>query len=84
MSERIETNKPPARPVVMIVNNTSPTQLQDGTTYDSVIIIHHIYMKSIKNYSEKLSENSSLIGFSSLSEVINFSFTGYEKFFPIF
>lgn len=29
------------------VNITSPTQLQDGTTYDSNNIIHHICMKSI-------------------------------------
>lgn len=29
------------------VNITSPTQLQDGTTYDSNNIIHQIYMKSI-------------------------------------
>jgi hypothetical protein len=27
-----------------IVNITSPTQLQDGTTHDSNEIIHHIYM----------------------------------------
>lgn len=31
-----------------IANITSPTQLQDGTTYDSNNIIHNIYMKSIK------------------------------------
>ena len=30
------------------VNITSPTQLQDGTTYDSNSIIHHICMKSNK------------------------------------
>ena len=30
------------------VNITSPTQLQDGTTYDSNNIIHHICMKSNK------------------------------------
>lgn len=30
------------------VNITSPTQLQDGTTYDSSNIIHHICMKSNK------------------------------------
>ena len=35
----------------IFVNITSPTQLQDGTTYDSINIIHHIYMKSTKNYS---------------------------------
>lgn len=29
------------------VNITSPVQLQDGTTYDSLNIIQHIYMKSI-------------------------------------
>lgn len=30
------------------VNITSPTQLQDGTTYDSNNIRHHICMKSNK------------------------------------
>lgn len=30
------------------VNITSPTQLQDGTTYDFSNIIHHICMKSNK------------------------------------
>lgn len=34
------------------VNITSPTQLQDGTTYDSDNIIHHICMKSTEIYSE--------------------------------
>ena len=28
-------------------------QLQDGTTYDSINIVHHNYMKSTKNLSEK-------------------------------
>lgn len=51
------------------VNITSPTQLQDGTTYDSINIIHHNYMKSTKNYS---------------SNSENFSFIGYKKFLPIF
>ena len=43
------------------VNITSPTQLQDGTTYDSINITHHNYMKSTKNYSSK-TVNFSLIG----------------------
>ena len=43
------------------VNITSPTQLQDGTTYDSINIIHHNYMKSTKNYSSK-SDDFSLTG----------------------
>lgn len=34
-----------------IVNVTSLMQLPDGTTYDSINIIHHICMKSIYNYS---------------------------------
>lgn len=32
------------------VNITSPTQLQDGTTYDSISIMHQIYTKSIKKF----------------------------------
>ena len=43
------------------VNITSPTQLQDGTTYDSINIIHHNYMKSTKDYSSE-SDNLSLTG----------------------
>lgn len=68
------------------VNITSPTQLQDGTTYDSINIIHRIYMKSIEIYSGILvfsSISSSQVSVR-FSEVVNFSFTGYEKFFPIF
>jgi hypothetical protein len=34
------------------VNITSPTQLQDGTTYDSNNIIHNIYIQSTEIYSE--------------------------------
>ena len=43
------------------VNITSPTQLQDGTTYDSINIIHHNYMKSTKNYYSE-SDNLSFTG----------------------
>ena len=70
----------------MFVNITSPTQLQDGTTYDSNNIIHHICMKSTEIYSEisAFSSISSSIASSLLSQVVNFSFTGYEKFLPIF
>ena len=49
----------------MFVNIASPTQLQDGTTYDSINIIYHNYMKSTKNDS---------------SISIHFSLTGYEKY----
>ena len=68
------------------VNITSPTQLQDGTTYDSNNIIHHICMKSTEIYSEisAFSSISSSLASSLLSQVVNFSFTGYEKFLPIF
>ena len=59
-------------------NITSPTQLQDGTTYDSTNIIHHICMKSTENYSEisVLSSISSSQTSSLFSEVVNFSLTG--------
>ena len=45
----------------MFVNITSLTQLQDGTTYDSINVIHHNYMKSTKNYSSK-TVSFSLVG----------------------
>lgn len=54
-----------------IANITSPTQLQDGTTYDSINIIHYNYSKSI----EKLLLNN-------IYQL--FSLTLYEKLFPIF
>ena len=38
----------------IFVNITSPTQLQDGTTYDSNNIIHHICMKSISKLFGKV------------------------------
>ena len=43
------------------VNITSPTQLQDGTTYDSIDIIYRNYMMSTKNYSSE-ADNFSLTG----------------------
>ncbi len=60
------------------VNITSPTQLQDGTTYDSNNIIHHICMKSTEIYSEIaiLPSFSSSQASVSFSEVENFSLTG--------
>lgn len=68
------------------VNITSPTQLQDGTTYDSNNIIHYICMKSTEIYSEisVVSLGSSSQDSTFFSKVVNFSFTGYEKFLPIF
>lgn len=68
------------------VNITSPTQLQDGTTYDSNNIIQYICMKSNEIYSEisVFSSISSSEVSGLLSEVVNFSLTGYEKFLPIF
>lgn len=68
------------------VNITSPTQLQDGTTYDSTNIIHHIYMWSTDIYPEisTISWFPPQGALISVSEAMNFSLTGYEKFLPIF
>lgn len=67
-------------------NITSPTQLQDGTTYDPNNIVHYISMKSTEIYSEisAFSSITSLQDSALFSEAVNFSFTGYDKFLPIF
>ncbi len=62
------------------VNITSPMQLQDGTTYDSNNIMHHICKKSTEIYSEILVifSQEGCDGFSNLLVSIFMHFIQYN------
>lgn len=60
---------------------TSPTQLQDGTTYDSNNIIHHICMKSISKLFVTIQKYQSFLRYYHPQKWLTFHLSSRRSFF---